>query len=87
MPRANTRALFDFIVPGLRYVFPARPGEITRGIATTFAAPVLKGQIYSAGELLFVWPDPRGNSKGKAVEPLSKTATYAVRRIKNFMRC
>jgi len=84
VPRANVRALFDFIVHGLRYVFPARPGEITRGIATTFAAPVLKGQIYSAGELLLVWPDPRGNSKGPAVEPLFKTATYAVRRDKEL---
>ncbi|BBI50688.1 hypothetical protein HORIV_31090 [Vreelandella olivaria] len=84
VPRANARALFDFIVHGLRYVFPARPGEITRGIASTFAAPVLKGQLYSAGELLLVWPDPRGNSKGQAVEPLFKTATYAVRRDKEL---
>lgn len=84
VPRANARALFDFIVHGLRYVFPARPSEITRGIATTFAAPVLKGQIYSAGELLLVWPDPRGNSKGQAVEPLFKTATFAVRRDKEL---
>lgn len=84
VPRANASALFYFIVHGLRYVFPARPGEITRGIATTFAAPVLKGQIYSAGELLLVWPDPRGNSKGQAVVPLFKTAVYAVRRDKQL---
>ncbi|GKW49759.1 hypothetical protein NCCP2165_19740 [Halomonas sp. NCCP-2165] len=80
LPRANTRALFHFIVHGVRYVFPAKPGEITRGIATTFAAPVLEGQLYSSGELLMVWPDARGNSKGQAIEPLFKSVPYAVRR-------
>lgn len=80
LPRANTRALFNFIVHGVRYVFPAKPGEITRGIATTFAAPVLEGQLYSSGELLMVWPDARGNSKGQAIEPLFKSVPYAVRR-------
>lgn len=80
VPRANARALFNFIVHGMRYVFPAKPGEITRGIATTFAAPVLEGQLYSSGELLLVWPDARGNSKGQAIEPLFKSVPYAVRR-------
>lgn len=80
VPRANTRALCDFIVHGLRYVFPARPGEITRGIATTFGAPVLEGKLYSSGDLLMVWPDARGNSKGQAIAPLFKSAPYAVRR-------
>lgn len=80
VPRANTRALRDFIVHGLRYVFPARPGEITRGIATTFGAPVLEGKLYSSGDLLMVWPDARGNSKGQAIAPLFKSAPYAVRR-------
>ncbi|MCH4562334.1 hypothetical protein MKP05_04200 [Halomonas sp. EGI 63088] len=80
VPRANARALFNFIVHGVRYVFPAKPGEITRGIATTFAAPVLEGQLYSSGELPMVWPDARGNSKGQAIEPLFKSVPYAVRR-------
>lgn len=80
VPRANTRALFNFIMHGVRYTFPAKPGEITRGIATTFAAPVLEGQLYSSGELLMVWPDARGNSKGQVIEPLFKSVPYAVRR-------
>jgi len=80
VPRANGRALFNFIVHGVRYVFPAKPGEITRGIATTFAAPVLEGQLYSSGELPMVWPDARGNSKGQAIEPLFKSVPFAVRR-------
>lgn len=41
VPRASKRALCEFIVYSLRYVFPARHGELTRGIATSFAAPAL----------------------------------------------
>ena len=59
VPRANAKALFEFIVHGLRHVFPARPGEVTRGIATTFAAPVLEGRLFSSGDLPMVWPDAR----------------------------
>ena len=78
-PRVNTRSLCEFIVHGLRYVFPAKPGEVTRGIATGFAAPVLQGRLMSAGELVPVWADARGDTKGLAVEPLFKTAPMAVK--------
>lgn len=80
VPKANTRALYDFIVYGLKYIFPAKPGEVTRGIATAFAAPVLNEQLMSAGEFVPVWPDARGNTKGQSVEPLCKSVPYAVRR-------
>lgn len=80
VPRANTRVLLEFIVHGLKYVFPARAGELTRGIGTSFAAPVLAGRLLSAGEHLLVWPDAYGNTKGLKVEPLFKTATYAAKR-------
>ncbi len=80
VPRVNTKSLYEFIVYGLRYVFPAKPGEVTRGIATGLAAPVLHGQLMTAGDLVPVWPDARGNTKGAAVEPLFKTVPMAVRR-------
>ena len=34
----------------------------------------------TAGELVPVWPDPHGSTKGVTVEPLYKTVTGAVRR-------
>lgn len=80
VPRTNTKALFEFVVYGLRYVFPAKLGTVTRGIATSLSAPVLEGQLMSTGEFVPVWSDARGKTKGQAVEPLFKTATYAVRR-------
>ncbi|GAA5443984.1 hypothetical protein Misp06_02164 [Microbulbifer sp. NBRC 101763] len=80
VPRANTKALYEFILYGLRYVFPARPGRITRGIATAFAAPVLQEKLMSAGEFQPVWADARGNTKGMEVAPLFKSAPQAVKR-------
>ncbi len=79
VPRTNTKVLYNFIVYGLKYVFPAKPGQLTRGIATAFAAPVLNDKLMSAGELVMVWPDAKGSIKGQAVEPLFKSAARAVR--------
>ncbi len=79
MPRANTKALGELIIYGLRYVFPVQLGELTRGIATSLGAPVLEGQIMTAGELIPVWPDARGNTKGQAVTPLAPSVPKAVR--------
>ena len=77
VPRANTNALMEFIVYGLKYVFPTRPGELTRGIATSFAAPVLANQLLSAGEHLLVWSYARGKTMGMKGEPLFKSAPDA----------
>lgn len=80
VPRVNARRLYEFIVYGAKYVFPAKPGQLVRGIGTAFAAPVLEHRLFSAGELLPVWPDARGNIKGLEVSPLFKTVGHAVRR-------
>lgn len=80
LPRANTKALFEFLVYGIRYVFPAKAGELTRGIGTSFAAPVLEDKLMSGGELVPVWPDAKGNRKGLSVTPLYQSVPYAVRR-------
>jgi hypothetical protein len=72
--------LRDFIVHGLKFVFPARPGAMTRGVPTAFAAPMLKNLLVSAGEYIFVWPSAQGQDKGQSVQPLYKTVPDAVRK-------
>ena len=79
VPKINKKALFEFIVHGLKYVFPARPGELTRGVATAFSAPVLEGKLMSAGDYQPVWPDAKGDTKGLRIEPLFQTAPYAAK--------
>jgi len=78
-PRVNVKALTEFIVYGLKYVFPAEVSEISRGIPTLFAAPVLKGKIMSAGNLIYIWPDTRGGYMGQSVAPLYKSVPMAVK--------
>ncbi|MGH8494116.1 MAG: hypothetical protein ACRERR_13580 [Moraxellaceae bacterium] len=78
-PRTNTRALFEFIASGLKYVFPAQPGALVRGIATGHAAPVLAGRLMSGGESIFVWEDAHGSARGQSVQPLFKSVPKAVR--------
>jgi len=80
LPRVHTKALLELIVYGLKYVFPAKLGAVTRGITTSLAAPILEGKLISTGDLLPVWPDAQGNTKGQTVEPLFKSVTYAIRR-------
>ncbi len=77
--KPNRRNLQEFIVHGLKFVFPAKPGAPERGIATAFAAPMLEGQLISAGEDIYVWPYAKGKERGLSVEPLFKSVPEAVR--------
>lgn len=65
---ANWLALREFLAHGLRYVFPARPGERVRGVPTAHAAPPLSDHI--AAEDVIVWPASGGSASGQAIEPL-----------------
>lgn len=77
-PKVNKQALLEFIVYGIRYVFPAKPGILTRGIATSIGAPVFQNLVQTSGELMPVWPDAQGKQKGLSVEPLHKNIRQAI---------
>ncbi len=78
-PKANVKGLLEFIVHGLKYVFPAKPGAMVRGIPSAAAAPVLQGELISVSNYICVWPDAHGNDMGQALTPLFKSVPYAVR--------
>lgn len=77
LPVVNASALLDFCTYAIRYVFPAKPGPVARGMPTAFAAPVMQGVIVSAGELVPVWPWAQGMAKGQAITPLFKSVPQA----------
>jgi hypothetical protein len=79
-PTVNRQWLWEFLVHGVRLVFPVQAGELTRGIATGVGAPVLAQKLMTAGDLVPVWPDPLGRTMGLAVVPLFKTVPQAVKR-------
>jgi predicted transcriptional regulator len=60
--------LLDFLEHGLRYVYPAEPGAIQRGVPTAHSAPPLNRHIST--EESYVWPWAEGETRGQAIEPL-----------------
>lgn len=76
-PRPNRQQLHEFIVHGLKFVFPAKLGPMQRGLPTAFAAPVLRDSLHSAGSLMSVWPYALGEEMGQSVEPLFQTVPEA----------
>ena len=73
----NRRNLCEFILHGLKYVFPVRPGAPQRGAPTGFAAPMLEGLIVSSGSDIHVWPWAHGGARGLAVTPLFESVPQA----------
>ena len=72
------RASFmEFLTYGLKYVFPAQPGAVVRGVPTAHSAKPLSELILS--EEMYVWPSPMGNIRGQAVVPLYANAIQAIR--------
>jgi predicted transcriptional regulator len=60
--------LLDFLEHGLRYVYPAEPGAIQRGMPTAHSASPLNN--YISTEESYVWPWAEGEARGQAIEPL-----------------
>jgi len=78
--RPNVAALEEFLLHGLKYVFPAERGSVTRGIPTSYAAPPLNSEIAPGDELPPVWPSRDGQVRGIALAPLYETAPSAALR-------
>lgn len=68
--------LRNFLVHGAPYAFPAKAKEVTRGMPTAWAAPVMEGKVVNADQIP-VWPDPEGKTKGVSVDPLYRSVVKA----------
>jgi hypothetical protein len=73
----------EFLIYGLKYVFPTEPGAIVRGIPTAHSAYPINQHI-SSGDDVYVWPYAKGNQRGQAIEPLYKTLPSIVQEDKLF---
>lgn len=72
------KSLEEFLIHGVQYAFPPIRGDITRGIATGYAAPPLNEYFQIGEELPPVWPDPEGKLRGYEFSPLYKSVTKAI---------
>lgn len=70
-------SLLEFLIHGLKYVFPAKPGPVGRGIPTAHSAPPLSRVIVAANEDPYIWPSVAGKVRGQAIEPLHENAPLA----------
>jgi hypothetical protein len=70
--------MMEFLEHGLRYVFPASSGSLTRGIPTARAHPFMSNSFPS--DEPYVWPDPEGEVRGVAIDPLYPGVTKAIRK-------
>ena len=65
--KVNKQNLFEFLVYGVKYVFPQEPGSMVRGIPTAHSHANMKNVFIS--EMDYVWPDNKGTSMGLMIEP------------------
>ncbi len=71
------KAVEEFLIHGVKYMFPAKRGEVTRGVPTGYAAPPLNRQIAAGADLPPVWPSASGKVRGVTFEPLYRTVPEA----------
>lgn len=74
------RNLLEFLQHGVRYVFPAERGALSRGIPTGTAAPALQAHFGPSPEPPAVWPHPEGTARGQSLKPLYPSVPFAASR-------
>lgn len=71
------QSAIEFLISGVKYMYPATPGPITRGIPTAHSAAPLNQKFRTAPNDIYVWPDSQGEVSGQAVTPIYKSASIA----------
>jgi hypothetical protein len=78
---ANISQTEEFLVHGLKYVFPGSVNGESRGIPTAWAAkPLVDAVAAPANDVPPVWPSAQGDTRGLALEPLHTSVVEATRR-------
>jgi hypothetical protein len=75
--KVNVNSFMEFLVYGLRYVFPTQPGAVVKGIPTAHSAAPINKHI-TAGSDVYVWASATGTHRGQAIEPLFKSIPQIV---------
>lgn len=75
--KVNVLALRDFLVYGLKYVYPPQIGTSVRGILTAHSASPIKEHI-TTGNDNYVWPYYKGSKRGFSIAPLYEKITKFV---------
>ena len=68
----------ECLISGIKYFFPAELGAYTRGIATSYAAPIFAKHILLGDDPIPVWPYAEGDQRGLALKPLYSSVPYSL---------
>lgn len=74
--RVRRENLLDFLIHGMKYVFPAQPGNLVRGVPTAHSHPFM--QSYISSEQAYVWPSATGTVLGQSIEPFYTNQVKAI---------
>lgn len=69
--------LLEFLLHGVRYIWPAAAGPVKRGVPTAFGAEPLASQLTAAPGEAPVWAHAAGTAKGPSLSPIYRTAPEA----------
>ena len=80
LDRVSGANLAEFLISGLRYIFPGELGKPARGFRTAQdAMPLAQQVVRPPGELPIVWPHPEGDARGYSLKPIYRSAPEAAR--------
>jgi len=73
-------ALAELLIHGVKYVFPAQPGPVCRGLPTAHSAKPLAGKIVAGESDQYVWPYSEGETRGQSIQPLYPSVPQAAKK-------
>ena len=72
----SREAVIEFLVHGLKYIFPPEFGTMGRGVPTAYAKPGFKYVRYSEDDI-YVWAYAEGDKRGIVLKPIYPTLPEA----------
>lgn len=78
IPLPIKAACEECLIYGVKYFFPIQLAAYTRGIATSYAAPIFTKHISIGNDPIPVWPYAEGEQRGLALEPLYRSVPQSI---------
>lgn len=75
----NVYVAEEFLIHAIKFLFPSKLGEYTRGIPTAVAAPIFRSKIVLGNDPIPVWPDALGENRGVALDPIYPSIPKSLR--------
>jgi hypothetical protein len=82
----NRASLREFLLYGIKYVFPIVLGGLTRGIPTGVSARPLNQHFEQSDALPLVWPDDEGHLRGISTLPIYPSVPAACKKDEKLYR-